>query len=329
MALVEIQNLSLELPSAGGPLPALEDLSLTIDAGETLCLVGESGSGKTLTALSLARLVPLRGARYPTGSIRVDGTEVLAASAQELGRLRGGVVGYVFQEPAAALHPAKRIGAQILEGLNRHRPELATRGQVVDLLRQVGISSPEDRFGQYPHQLSGGMLQRVMIAMALAPEPRVLVADEPTTALDTTIQALILELFAELRKHRNMAMLFITHHLAVASRVGDRIAVMYAGQIVESGPVRELLTAPLHPYTQALVACIPAFGAGQGRLPAIPGTPPTLERRPTGCRFHPRCPHAQASCVTEPPVLQEASTARWVRCPFWSNVKAPQRPGHG
>ncbi len=329
MALVEIENLSLELPSAGGPLPALEDLSLTIEAGETLCLVGESGSGKTLTALSLARLVPLRGARYPTGSLRVNGTEVLAASPQELGRLRGGVVGYVFQEPAAALHPAKRIGTQILEGLKRHRPELGTRSQAVELLRQVGIPSPEARFAQYPHQLSGGMLQRVMIAMALGPEPRVLVADEPTTALDTTVQALILDLLAELQQRRNMAMLFITHHLAVASRVGDRIAVMYAGQIVESGPVRELLTAPLHPYTRALVACIPAFGAGQGRLPAIPGAPPSLERHPAGCRFHPRCPHTQASCATQAPVLQTVSAARTVRCPFWSDLAALHTPGHG
>jgi len=329
MALVEIQNLSLELPSAGGPLPALEDLSLTLDAGETLCLVGESGSGKTLTALSLARLVPLRGVRYPTGSIRVNGTDVLAATPGDLCRLRGGVVGYVFQEPAAALHPAKRIGTQILEGLKRHRPELATHSHTVELLCQVGLPSPEVRFGQYPHQLSGGMLQRVMIAMALAPEPRVLVADEPTTALDTTVQALILDLLSELQRRRNMAMLFITHHLAVAGRVGDRLAVMYAGQIVESGPVRELLTTPLHPYTQALVACIPAIGAGQGRLPAIPGAPPSLERRPAGCRFHPRCPHAQASCATQAPVLQTVSTARTVRCPFWSDLAAPHKPGHG
>ncbi|HEU5257796.1 MAG TPA: ABC transporter ATP-binding protein [Vicinamibacterales bacterium] len=246
----------------------------------------------------------------------LEGRDVLKMPAKELRAIRGGVVSYVFQEPGASLNPVLRIGSQIKESLQLHRPDAATEEEVVRLLKLVGIPAPETRAGSYPHELSGGMQQRVMIAMAIASHPRLLIADEPTTALDVTIQAQIIELLAKLKRELGMAILLITHNLGIVGDLADRVAVMYAGQIVESAPARGLLKRPLHPYTQALMNSVPKLGAEASRLNAIPGNVPRLEALPSGCRFHPRCPKAQPECAREGPALLEVETGRWVRCPF-------------
>jgi oligopeptide/dipeptide ABC transporter ATP-binding protein len=319
MVLLEIRNLQLEFGSGSGALRALDGVSLSVEAGETLCLVGESGSGKSVTALSVARLVPSPPARYAGGEVLLEGRDVLKMPAKELRGIRGGVVSYVFQEPGASLNPVLRVGRQIQESLQLHRPDAATREEVVRLLKLVGIPAPETRAASYPHELSGGMQQRVVIAMAIASHPRLLVADEPTTALDVTIQAQIIELLAKLKRELGMAILLITHNLGIVGDLADRVAVMYAGQIVESAPARSLLKRPLHPYTQALMNSVPKLGAGAGRLNAIPGSVPRLEALPSGCRFHPRCPKAQPECARESPALVEVEAGRHVRCPLWRN----------
>ena len=317
MPLLEIRNLALEFRNGNRRFRAVDDVSLTLDAGETLCLVGESGSGKSLTALSIARLVPTPPASYAGGSILLNGNDVLAMSARELRQIRGGTVSYVFQEPAASLNPVFRVGSQIKEMLKLHRPSAASDAEVTRLLKLVGIPAPESRARDYPHQLSGGMQQRVMIAMALASEPKLLVADEPTTALDVTIQAQILELLRELQQRLGMAILLITHNLGIVGDMADRVAVMYAGQIVEEAPAAELLRRPLHPYTRALLQSVPKLGADAQRLTAIPGTVPRLGEYPPGCRFAPRCAMAKAECSASFPELVELESQRWVRCPFW------------
>ena len=317
MALLEIRNLQLEFGSGAGALRALDGVSLRLEAGETLCLVGESGSGKSVTALSVARLVPSPPARYGGGEVLLEGRDVLKMSAKELRAIRGGVVSYVFQEPGASLNPVLRIGSQIEESLQLHRPDAATGEEVVRLLKLVGIPAPETRASSYPHELSGGMQQRVMIAMAIASRPKLLVADEPTTALDVTIQAQIIELLAKLKRELGMAILLITHNLGIVGDLADRVAVMYAGQIVESAPARGLLKRPLHPYTEALMNSVPKLGAEAGRLSAIPGNVPRLDALPSGCRFHPRCPKAQPECSREVPALVEVEPDRFVRCPLW------------
>jgi peptide/nickel transport system ATP-binding protein/oligopeptide transport system ATP-binding protein len=317
MPLLEIRDLQLEFGRGAGALRALDGVSLTLEAGETLCLVGESGSGKSVTALSVARLVPAPPARYAGGEVLLEGRDVLKMSVKEMRAIRGGVVSYVFQEPGASLNPVMRIGSQIMESLQLHRPDAATGGEVVRLLKLVGISAPESRARAFPHELSGGMQQRVMIAMAIASHPRLLVADEPTTALDVTIQAQIIELLGDLKREFGMAILLITHNLGIVGDLADRVAVMYAGQIVESAPAHSLLKRPLHPYTQALMNSVPKLGAEAGRLNAIPGSVPRLDALPSGCRFHPRCPKAQPECSREVPALVEIEPGRSVRCPLW------------
>lgn len=317
MSLLEIRELRLEFESDGGVAPALDGVSLRLAAGEVLCLVGESGSGKSVTALSIARLVPSPPARYTGGEVLIEGRDVLRMNARELRRIRGGTVSYVFQEPGASLNPVFRVGAQIREALRLHRPEAATDAETVRLLRLVGIPEPELRRRAYPHELSGGMQQRAMIAMALAAQPKLLVADEPTTALDVTIQAQIIELLGGLRRQLGMAILLITHNLGIVGEVADSVAVMYAGQIVESGPAGEVLRRPLHPYTQALIRSVPGLGARAKRLAAIPGGVPRPEALPVGCRFHPRCPWVQAACSIDAPGLVEVAEGRQVRCPLW------------
>ncbi len=317
MALLEIKNLQLDFVTDAGPLRAVDGVSLTIQAGETVCLVGESGSGKSVTALSIARLVPAPPARYVAGEILLEGRDVRKMSAPELCQIRGGVVSYVFQEPSASLNPVFRVGNQIKESLKLHRPQAATDAEVVRLLKLVGIPAPESRLQDYPHQMSGGMQQRVMIAMALASEPKLLVADEPTTALDVTIQAQILDLLRDLKQRLGMAILLITHNLGIVGDIADRVAVMYAGQIVELAPAHAVLRRPLHPYTQALMNSVPKLGGGATRLTAIPGAVPMLGEFPSGCRFHPRCPKAQPDCAQKPPDLLEVEPGRWVRCQYW------------
>lgn len=318
MALLEIKNLQLEFGTGPKPARAVDGLSLRLEAGKTLCLVGESGSGKSVTALSIAKLLPTPPARYVGGEIWLEGRDVLRMSPRELQGIRGGVVSYIFQEPGASLNPVFRIGAQIKESLQYHRPELAHDSEVIRLLRLVGIPAPEVRLKNYPHEMSGGMQQRVMIAMALASQPKLLVADEPTTALDVTIQAQIIELLRDLRQQLGMAILLITHNLGIVGDIADDVAVMYAGQIVETGRVNEVLSHPLHPYTRALIGSVPRLGNHASRLTAIPGAVPRIEDFPHGCRFHPRCPDVQPSCSLQAPELSTVGTFRQVRCPFSS-----------
>src|SRR5262245_57589729 len=342
MPLLEIKNLKLEFGSGDAAVRAVDDVSLRIDAGETVCLVGESGCGKSVTALSIARLLPSPPARYAGGEILLKGRDTLKMSKTELREIRGGVVSYVFQEPAAALNPVMSVGHQIKEALRSHKREKlretelalhatqpnpsqerigarrrASEAEVIRLLKLVGIPAPETRIQSYPHELSGGMQQRVMIAMALAARPQLLVADEPTTALDVTIQAQIIELLRKLKQELGMAILLITHNLGIVGEIADRVAVMYAGHIVELAPAEALLSKPRHPYTQALMDAVPKLGAGTQRLRAIPGAVPQLNALPGGCRFHPRCPKVRAECSRDIPALLEVVPDRWVRCPFW------------
>jgi len=316
--LLQINNLQLDFERGPNALRAVDGVSLTLDSGKALCLVGESGSGKSVTALSIARLVASPPAFYAGGEILLEGRDVLKMSAAQLRNIRGGTVSYVFQEPGASLNPVFRIGRQIKEALKLHRPEAATDAEVVRLLKLVGIPAPESRIKNYPHEMSGGMQQRVMIAMALAPRPKLLVADEPTTALDVTVQAQIIELLSQLQQQLGMAILLITHNLGIVGDLADHVAVMYAGQIVERAPGEELLKRPLHPYTKALMNSVPSMDGKAQRLAAIPGGVPHLGAFPAGCRFHPRCPVAQLECSQKPPSLTEVEPNRWVRCPLWN-----------
>ncbi len=315
--LLEVCGLQLDFLKDGQALRAVDDVSFELKAGESICLVGESGCGKSVTALSVARLVPSPPARYVGGQIRVNGKNVFEMSPKELQQIRGGVVSYIFQEPGASLNPVFRVGDQILESLKLHRPASATREEVVQLLKLVGIPAPEARIHDYPHQLSGGMQQRIMIAMALASHPRLLIADEPTTALDVTIQAQIIELLKDLRQRIGMSLLLITHNFGIVGDLADRVVVMYAGQIVELAASATLLARPLHPYTRALMNSVPKLGGESDRLTAIPGNVPNLGSFPKGCRFHPRCPKARAECSESVPELREVEPGHWVRCPFW------------
>src|SRR4051812_1509758 len=312
MPLLEIKNLKLDFLSGTAALRAVDDVSLTIDPGETVCLVGESGCGKSVTALSIGRLVPTPPARYVGGEIRLQGRDVLKMSTSELREIRGGVVSYVFQEPGASLNPVIRVGKQIKEALQLHRREKATDAEVIRLLKLVRIPAPESRLKDYPFQMSGGMQQRVVIAMALASEPKLLIADEPTTALDVTIQAQVLELLRDLKQQFGMSILLITHNLGIVGDMADRVAVMYAGQIVELAPAGELLRKPLHPYTKALMGSVPRLNQGAPRLSAIPGNVPRIGNYPSGCRFYPRCPTARDECATTMPELIEIEPGRWV-----------------
>ncbi|HOY60772.1 MAG TPA: ABC transporter ATP-binding protein [Verrucomicrobiota bacterium] len=318
--LLEIEDLRIEFETGAQAVPVLDGVSLDIGSGETVCLVGESGSGKTVTALAIGRLLPCPPARYAGGRILVNGEDVLRMSARELRTIRGRVVSYVFQDPAVALNPVLRAGAQVREMLALHRPEAAHADEVISLLRRVGIPAPELRIRDYPHQLSGGMQQRLMLAMALASHPRLLVADEPTTALDVTIQAQILELLRALRRQLNMSILLITHNLGLVGEIADRVVVLYAGQIIEEAPARELLSRPCHPYTRALMKSVPELGRDAPRLEAIPGSVPRLGDWPAGCRFHPRCPIAQPLCSREPPALAGVAPGQRVRCSFWNHA---------
>jgi peptide/nickel transport system ATP-binding protein/oligopeptide transport system ATP-binding protein len=319
MPLLEIRNLQIEFGRGPNALRAVDGVSLCLEPGKTLCLVGESGSGKSITALSIVRLLSSPPAFYPGGEILLEGRDVLKMNGAELRDIRGGLVSYVFQEPGASLNPVFRIGDQIKEALQLHRPEAATDAEVVRLLKLVGIPAPEARRRSYPHEMSGGMQQRAMIAMALAPHPKLLVADEPTTALDVTIQSQIIELLAHLQQQLGMAILLITHNLGIVGDIADQVAVMYAGQIVESAPARDLLQRPLHPYTQALMNSVPRLDGNEARLKTILGAVPRLGAFPGGCRFHPRCPLAQAECSQKSPAWVEAEPRRWVRCPFWNS----------
>jgi peptide/nickel transport system ATP-binding protein len=303
--LLELQNLTVEFPSARGPVAAVREISLSVAPGETLALVGESGSGKSVTALAIMGLLPPQ-ARL-SGGVLFEGRNLAAARPAELQSLRGRRMAMIFQEPMTALNPVMRIGDQIAEAVHAHDSTLTraqARERAIQALREVAIPSPERRWRDYPHQLSGGQRQRVMIAMAIVNRPALLIADEPTTALDVTVQAQILELLAELRRRLGLAMLFVSHDLAVVSRVSHRIAVMYAGRVVESGAARQLFESPAHPYTRGLLGSIPTLKTDRNRpLHAIEGAVPSPGALPQGCSFAPRCPLCIPACQAAMPEL--------------------------
>jgi peptide/nickel transport system ATP-binding protein len=316
MNLVEVDGLSMDLVASGKPVRVLDRVELAVEPGEVHALVGESGSGKSLTALSIARLLPTTLARRVAGTVRFDGWDVFDLDTPGLRRLRGRGVGYVFQEPSTALNPVMRVGTQILEMLRLHRPEEANDAAVWRWLDRVGIPSPDIRARQYPHELSGGMQQRVMLALALSAQPRLLVADEPTTALDVTIQAQVLDLIRSLQRELGMAVLLITHNLGLVGEIADRVSVMYAGQVLECGPASAVLDAPRHPYTEALLGSVPRLGDVREELVVIPGSVPTPGHWPAGCRFHPRCGIAVAGCAVHEPGWRDAGPVHRARCPF-------------
>jgi peptide/nickel transport system ATP-binding protein len=323
-ALLSLRDVRVTFRTPDGPITPVDGVSFDIARGETLALVGESGCGKSLTALTLLRLIDAPGRIEPGSRILFEGRDVLTLPDRELRAIRGRQAAMIFQEPMTALNPVYSAGEQIAEVVRTHtgasRSEAWTKA--VAMLGAVGIPSPEIRAKQYPHQLSGGMRQRVMIAMALVLDPSLLIADEPTTALDVTIQAQILDLLRDAQRARGASMLLITHDLGVVAESAQRVAVMYAGQIVEEAPVASLFASPQHPYTQGLLAAMPRAGTRQERLTTIPGTVPPPGAWPKGCRFADRCPHAWSRCTTEAPALHQLGDGRSARCHL---VQEPER----
>ena len=317
-ALLSLEDLRVEFRLGKRTLQAVNGVSLDVAPGECLGLIGESGSGKSVTALSIMGLVASPPGVIAGGAMRFQEADLLAMKPGELRKLRGNKVGYIFQDPLATLHPLYRIGEQIAEAIRVHHPvpKAEAMARAVALLEQVRIPNAESRAHHYPHELSGGMRQRVGIAMALANEPELIIADEPTTALDVTVQAQILKLLDDLRRERGLSILFITHDFGVVAQLCDRVAVMYAGEIVESGPAQAILDAPAHPYTRRLIACVPELGGGQRTLAAIPGLPPAADNLPDGCAFAPRCDKAQAACREASVELRAHRPDRCVRCLF-------------
>ncbi len=315
MSLLEITDLTTIIPTRRGTVQAVNRVSLALDRGETVALVGESGSGKSMTARSIMGLIPQPG-RILSGSIRFEGLELTGLPQDELRRLRGNRIAMVFQEPMTSLNPVLRIDEQIMEPLLLHRgmTKVEAAVQAAELLRQVGIPSPETRLRDYPHQLSGGMRQRVMIAMALACDPELLIADEPTTALDVTIQAQILALIDGLRQEKGLALLLITHDLGIVAERADWVHVMYAGRIIESAASAELFGYPLHPYTRGLLASLPENALPGAPLAAIPGQPPDMTTVIVGCPFRDRCPEAFEPCAVAMPEHLEIRPGHQVSC---------------
>lgn len=315
MALLELNDLTVTLQIPDGTVYAVNTANLQLEPGQTVALVGESGSGKSMTARAIMGLLPPSG-MVRSGSIRFAGNELTTLSEQERRALRGNRIAMIFQEPMTSLNPVLRIGDQVMEPLLLHRglDKQQARLQAIDLLRQVGVASPEQRISDYPHQLSGGQRQRVMIAMALACDPEILIADEPTTALDVTIQAQILELIDQLRRDKGLALLLITHDLGIVAQRADQVHVMYAGRIVESGPAQELLERPLHPYTRGLLASLPENSLPGQPLVTIPGHPPRLTGLPAGCPFKDRCPDARTICAEQMPASHRLNSGHTVTC---------------
>ncbi|AHM02775.1 Oligopeptide transport ATP-binding protein OppD [Roseibacterium elongatum DSM 19469] len=315
--LLEVRDLSVRLDGAERNI--VDQVSFSVDAGETLCLVGESGCGKSLSALALMGLLQSPPLSIVGGTARFSGADLLRMPQAERRRLRGGRMAMIFQEPMTSLNPAIRIGEQIAESVRRHRRATTAeaRARALEMLRRVRIPAPEKRLDEYPHQLSGGMRQRAMIAMALANDPELLIADEPTTALDVTIQAQILDLMRELQSETGAAMIMITHDLGVVAEMADKVAVMYGGHIVEAGTTQAIFTDPQHPYTIGLMSSMPSLGDRGDRLVTVPGVVPQPADMPAGCRFATRCPFATAACAQKP-VLQACGRSHQVAC-----VRAP------
>lgn len=328
--LLEVKDLAISFKTHGGEVQAIRGVSFHVDKGETLAIVGESGSGKSVTSQAVMKLVPTPPGEYKSGKILFDGQDLISKSEKQMQKIRGKEIGMIFQDPMTSLNPMMKVGKQITEVLHKHenisKADAVKRG--IELLSLVGIPSPERRFNQYPHEFSGGMRQRVVIAMALAANPKLLIADEPTTALDVTIQAQILDLMKDLQKKIGTAIIFITHDLGVVARMADRVAVMYAGQIVEMGTAEEIFYDPRHPYTWGLLASMPSLDSKGTMLTAIPGTPPDLIKPPKGDAFALRSTYAmKIDMEKEPPMYKVSDThmvKSWLLHPMAPKVEPPE-----
>lgn len=315
--LLEVKNLKTHFFSPGKVIPAVDGVSFYVNKGEVLCIVGESGCGKSVTSLSIMRLVPTPPGKFVDGEILFEGEDLLKKTEREMCSIRGNAISMIYQEPMTSLNPVFTIGMQIEEVIRTHQglDKKAANAKAVKMLGLVGIPDPAARMKEYPHQLSGGMRQRVMIAMALACEPKLLIADEPTTALDVTIQAQILDLMRRLKEELGMTILFITHDLGVVAEMAQRVIVMYGGRVVEEAPVKDLFATPRHPYTKGLLTCIPKMDDERETLDVIKGMVPSPSDFPQGCRFHPRCPCAQERCTKEEPPMRVIGASK-VSCHF-------------
>ena len=322
--LLSIDGLKTEFRIGNRILKAVNDVSLTVDKGQCVGIIGESGSGKSVTALSIMRLVSSPPGIITDGSIDFKGDDLLKLSSEDLRDFRGKKVSYVFQDPLSTLHPLYTVGQQLSEAIQSHNHvgKLEKHKKALELLQAVRISNPEKRLNSYPHELSGGMRQRIGIAMALANDPDIIIADEPTTALDVTVQAQILKLFQDLRREKGLALVFITHDFGVISQICDKVAVMYAGKIVEIGPAAEILKSPAHPYTSRLKSCVPELGQGKRNLIAIPGFPPMIDNMPSGCAFASRCEKVKQNCQSAMVDVKKIGQERAVRCLFPEEIKA-------
>ena len=321
--ILEVKGLKTQFRTRDGMVKAVNGVSFDLDEGETIGIVGESGSGKSVTSLSILRLLPTPPAEIVEGEVIFEGQDLADMDERDLRKIRGGQISMIFQDPISSLNPVMRIGQQLLEPINLHlglKGEVAYR-RAIELLRAVGIPDPERRIRGYPHEFSGGMRQRVMIAIAIAANPKLLIADEPTTALDVTVQAQILDLIGQLRRELHTSVILITHDLGVVAGIADRILVMYAGHIVERAPTDELFANPRHPYTLGLLASVPRLDdVGVNELQTIPGAPPDMLNPPTGCPFQPRCPFAIDKCKTYPP---DVTVGREHKAVCWVDVTAP------
>lgn len=325
-ALLELKNLKTYFRRKKAMIPAVDGVDLVINKGETVALVGESGSGKSITSLSIMRLIPSPPGEIVDGQINFEGRDLVKATEDEMCKIRGNDISMIFQEPMTSLNPVLTIGEQITEVLtyHQHLNHAMAKKKTIEMLELVGFSRAKEIVNEYPHRLSGGMRQRVMIAMAMSCNPKLLIADEPTTALDVTIQAQILDLMKGLSKKFDTSILIITHDLGVVSEVADRVVVMYAGQVVEEAVVEDLFENPLHPYTTGLMGSIPSIDQDHSRLTSIEGNVPSPENLPQGCRFAPRCPHAFDRCFGEMPELVRKQGNRSVRCFLHERKEAPQ-----
>jgi oligopeptide/dipeptide ABC transporter ATP-binding protein len=314
--LLKIENLKTVFWTEEGAAKAVDGVSFEVGKGETVGLVGESGCGKSVTALSVMRLIPTSQGRIVQGSIYLEGTDLLALPEKEMRKVRGNEISIVFQEPLTSLNPVFTCGEQVREAISLHQKlgRRKSKEKAIEMLRLVRMPDPEKRYHNYPHQMSGGMRQRIMIAMALSCEPKLLIADEPSTALDVSVQAQIIELLLDLKEKLGMAVLLITHDLAVVAQMVERIVVMYAGVAIEEAPVRDLFTEPAHPYTEGLLGSIPKPGLPTNRLPTIPGSVPDPLRLPTGCRFSDRCPKRMERCTVEEPPMFRVGNRHLSRC---------------
>jgi oligopeptide/dipeptide ABC transporter ATP-binding protein len=337
--LLSVRHLAVDFGSGEDTVHALRSVSFDLKAGRTLALLGESGSGKSVTSLSIMGLLPRRSARVTGGQVIFGGRDLIAAPPDYTRRLRGSEIAMIFQDPLSSLNPVQTVGHQIDEMFRRHQGanRRQARAQTLELMHRVRIPDPRRRVSSYPHEFSGGMRQRVMIATAIALKPRLLIADEPTTALDVTVQAQIVELLTELRDERGMALLFITHDLGVVAPIADEVAVMYAGRVVERGPTRSVYDQPFHPYTAGLLRSLPDMAEGRDRLLPINGNPPDLRSVPPGCAFAPRCPYAIQECRAQVPPLLQFGANRSSACirvndiadALRQSVETPEAETHG